>query len=170
MSSSSTTTTSNEVIIPEQDKVANPKSFVFFHVISCSVQVGGLLGAIYTPFHYYFKRRKDPSLSFSYFLNTRIPQYIWRGTTAGFLIGTLMYYGKARNFTQNNFDDRAFRIKHNVHCNLWQQAWLGSVVLGGVTGLVLKKPEMGIALGHAFGTVLFAGLNAAGVKPLQVRD
>ncbi|KAG2374741.1 hypothetical protein C9374_010485 [Naegleria lovaniensis] len=170
MSSSNAATTSNEVIIPEADKVANPKTFLFMHVISCTVQVGGLFGAIYTPIHYFLKRRKEPTLSFSNFLNTRLPQYIWRGTTIGFLVGSILYYGKARTFTQNNFDDRAFRIKHNIHCNMWQQAWLGSVVLGGLTGLILKKPEMGIALGHAFGTILFAGLTAAGVKPLQRRD
>ena len=42
--SNTTVATSNEVFIPEADKVKNPKTAVFAHVILKGVQVGGFLG------------------------------------------------------------------------------------------------------------------------------
>lgn len=70
-----------------------------------------------------------------------------------------MYYGRTRTFTQNNFDDRAFRIAHNKMNMFWDQIWVASV-LGSAIFFTLKKKPMivGPMIGNAIGTPLFAAL------------
>ena len=93
-------------------------------------------------------------------VRSAMPTFINRGTLAGLCLTAIMYYGRTRNFTQNNFDDRAFRLSHNKMNMFWDEVWLESTALGTLIGGVMyKNVWIGGLYGHAFGTLGFIVLN-----------
>ncbi|KAL9648803.1 hypothetical protein ABK040_003736 [Willaertia magna] len=135
----STANNSNEVIIPEADKISYPKTYLFYHVTLKGVQIGGFAGALTSPVYSYIKAyyKNQP---FKPLLTSTLPKFIIRGTTIGFVLTALI----------------AFRLYHNKMTNNWDKVWAISTVSGITLGAITRQSILNYGLyGHAFGMLAF---------------
>eukprot|EP01080_Neovahlkampfia_damariscottae_P006753 gene6753-10918_t len=86
--------------IPESEKIKNPKIYIASHILLEAVKYGSSLSLISSPFFYYLK-------------NIPILKTVEYGVKISALVSVPVYLSKAYKFTEEDFDDRAFRIYHN---------------------------------------------------------
>ena len=114
---------------------------------------------MYTPIYFGARHLLKKQTFSTATVRTALPTFINRGTLVGLGLTAALYFGYTRNFTQNNFDDRAFRLAHNKMNKFWDDVWLGSTAVGSLVGAMYGKVWIGGLYGHALGTLGFIVLN-----------
>eukprot|EP01080_Neovahlkampfia_damariscottae_P006751 gene6751-10916_t len=125
--------------IPESDKIKHPKAFMVYHVALQTMKFGSIASLMASPALFYFK--KIP-----------IVKTMDVGGKVLMLFSIPIFFSKAKDFGEDEFDDRAFRAYHNKMVSGSDKFALGGVLLSMPLMYLTKKRltgafELGLALG-----------------------